>query len=254
MDPAPGRASSGTSDPVEAGFGLSHLDPVQEPNAGDCTGLRVVAEGDSESLDDRKSDPEAGSCTGAGTPERAARPVYDIAAHVAARDLDIRLREIVRVRQHLEAEMASRLAAARAAESWYVHGCFSLAEYAREHLGVSERQMYYLLARAHVTGRLTLRQTLLIGRVATKAMTSEWVRRAERVTLRRLEDEVEYYDHLREVRPEVWRLLEEGPLPEGIELVPGRRPRSIEVPAAPSWIRRISRRSGATTKGFSTRD
>jgi hypothetical protein len=97
--------------------------------------------------------------------------------------------------------------------------------------------MYYLLAldrtlrrlpdlrRAFVSRRLTLQQALLVGRVAERATTSEWVRRAERITLRRLDDEVTYWELLRSERPEVWELLRGGPLPEGIVLVPGKSPR-----------------------------
>jgi hypothetical protein len=63
------------------------------------------------------------------------------------------------------------------------------------------------------------------------ATVEAWMKRAEGVTLRRLEDEVEYVQHLRETRPEVWWLLEGGPLPEGIVLAPGRPPRlRMEAP------------------------
>ncbi len=157
--------------------------------------------------------------------------------HDAAKRLDASLRDLIASRQREEADLASHLACVRASGSFLGEGCRSLEQYARERLGLSARQMYYLLslnrtlerlpdlARAFVAGRLTLRQTLLCGRVADKATTTAWVKRAEGTTLRRLEDEVAFWELLREERPEVWGLLRGGPIPEGIVLVPGRNPR-----------------------------
>ncbi len=87
----------------------------------------------------------------------------------------------------------------------------------------------------YVAGQLTLRRTLLCGRVATKATTAEWVRRTEEVTLRKLEDEVGFWELIREERPEVWELLFGGPAPEGIVLVPCRKPRlHASAPGVPT--------------------
>src|SRR5262249_47052075 len=52
-----------------------------------------------------------------------------------------------------------------------------------------------------------------------------WIDRAREVSLRRLEDEIAFLVHLRETRPGIASLLDGGPLPAGIALVPGRSPR-----------------------------
>jgi hypothetical protein len=116
------------------------------------------------------------------------------------------------------------------------HGFASLEAYARERLGLSARQTYYLLAlnkklaaladlrEAYLQGRLTFKQALLVGKVATPDTARAWAERAASVTLRRLEDEADLVGHLKETRPEVFELLHGGPLPEGIRLVPGRAP------------------------------
>lgn len=157
-----------------------------------------------------------------------------------ARRVDARLRELVGERQRSEAVISDRLACLRASGGYLLDGFSSLKCYARERLGLSPRMVDYLLSlhrtlerlpdlrRAYLAGRLTLRQALVVGRAATRATTSAWVRRAEGITLRRLEDEVEYWELLRQERPEVWERLRGGPLPEGIVLVPGRGPRLRE--------------------------
>ena len=163
----------------------------------------------------------------------------------AARQVDLWLRELVGARQRAEAELADRLVCLRASRGYELEGFSSLKAYALRRLGLSLRQMHYLLSlhrtlerlpdlrRAFLMGRLTLRQALFVGRVATIDTTTSWVRRAERVTLRRLEDEVSYSALLREERPEVWELLRGGPLPEGVVLVPGQGAR-VQVSASDS--------------------
>lgn len=143
-------------------------------------------------------------------------------------------------RQRGESALADHLACIRADRGYLVAGHRSLEEYAGRRLGLSQRQMYYLLAlhrtlerlaalrRAFLAGRLTVRQALLVGRVASRETAEPWIRRAETITLRRLEDEVEYWELLRDERPEVWERLRGGPLPEGIVLVPGHDPRLRE--------------------------
>jgi hypothetical protein len=128
----------------------------------------------------------------------------------------------------------------------------ALKRYAGKHFGLSPRRMYDVMAlgrtlerlpdlrRAFVSGRLTLRQALLLGRVAERATTSEWVRRAGGVTLRRLDDEVTYWELLRAERPEVWDLLRGGPPPEAIVLVPGKAPRLHQSAQRPEAAHRAS--------------
>ncbi|HXI02180.1 MAG TPA: HNH endonuclease signature motif containing protein, partial [Candidatus Saccharimonadales bacterium] len=151
--------------------------------------------------------------------------------------LDAELRRLVTERQRAEASLAERLGMDRAAGAHLLDGGGSFERYASRRYGISPRRIYYLLAlqrtlerlsalkRAYVSGRLTLRQTIFVGKVATRRTAPTWIRRAERITLRRLEDEVEYWELLRVERPEVWERLRGFPLPDGIVLVPGYAPR-----------------------------
>ncbi len=151
-----------------------------------------------------------------------------------ARAIDKELRELMAARQRREWALAERLRGAAMLRSYRLDGLASLEAYARERLGLSPRATYRLLAlhrtlerlprlrRSFLSGRVTLRQALVIGSVATVVTERAWVARARSVTLRRLEDEVCFWKHLKEVRPSVWELLEEYPLPAGIVLVPGR--------------------------------
>lgn len=175
-----------------------------------------------------------GEYAAAGRPADAATsagPVPD------ARVLDARLKALATARQRAEASIADRLACARVARSFLLEGCGSMEHYALRRFGLSPRRMYYLLSlhrtlerlpelrRAYLGGSLTLRQTLLLGRVASRRTAPAWIRRAASITLRRLEDEVNYWELIRDERPEVWEKLAGGPLPEGIALVPGHAPR-----------------------------
>ncbi len=164
------------------------------------------------------------------------------AAGDSPRDVDVRaidreLRRLITERQRQEAELASLLRSAAAERAYRLLGFRSLEEYGRERFGLSSRQTYYLLAlersleslpavrAAFLAGRVTLRKALLVAGVATCSTEALWIDRAVNVTLRRLEDEVTYWRHLRETRPEVWSLLHGRPLPEDLALVPGQPPR-----------------------------
>ena len=102
------------------------------------------------------------------------------------------------------------------------------------------------LRRAFISGRVTMKQALLVGSVATAVTERTWISRARSVTLRRLEDEVSYYPHLQNVRPDVWALLEGGPLPDGLALAPGGRTMSGTRSASARLII-----TGVSTKGSS---
>ncbi|HXI03251.1 MAG TPA: HNH endonuclease signature motif containing protein [Candidatus Saccharimonadales bacterium] len=169
--------------------------------------------------------------------------------------LDAQLRRLVIERQRVESMLAERLGMDRAAGAHLLDGGGSFERYASRHYGISPRRIYYLLSlqrtlgrlaalkRAYVSGRLTLRQTILVGRIATRRTAPAWIRRAERITLRRLEDEVEYWELLRVERPGVWERLKGHPLPDGIVLVPGHAPRlhafasRLGVGGAPGSVR-----------------
>jgi hypothetical protein len=167
-------------------------------------------------------------------------PATGIESPVATADpraLDTELRRLVTERQRQEAALAAHLRSV-GIERWYrFEGFASLEEYASERFGLSSRRLYYLLSlhktleclpslcEAFIEGRLTLKQTLLVGKVAEPATVQGWIRRAASITLRRLEDEVEFWLQLRESRPDAWETLEGGPIPDGVVLVPGRPPR-----------------------------
>jgi hypothetical protein len=154
-----------------------------------------------------------------------------------ARTLDHELRLLAAERQGQEAALADHLHAMRVGRAYSAEGSPSLEAYARDRLGLSPRRLYYLLALRRtlaglpllrgefLTGRLTLRQVLLIGRVAVPETERAWMQRAVAVTFRRLEDEVSYWLHLKETRPAVWACLQGEPLPERLVLTPGQPPR-----------------------------
>jgi hypothetical protein len=155
-----------------------------------------------------------------------------------ARALDLALMRLMATRQRYEADLAGRLRhIASRRDYFFVHGFSSMEAFARERYGLSPRRLYYMMAldrtlerlpalrRAFVSGRLTLKQVLLLGSVATAGTVETWEARARALDLRQLEDEVAFWNHLKEVRPEVWESLEGGPLPEGLILEPGLPPR-----------------------------
>jgi hypothetical protein len=144
------------------------------------------------------------------------------------------------MRQRQEAALAARLRATADSRSYVSDGFRSLDAWARERLGLTTRRVYYLLALhrtlaslrrlrdAFLRGRLTMRQVLLVGSVATPATEGPWIERAGGTTLRRLDDEVTYWLHLKETRPDVWKILAGRPLPRDLVLIPGQSPRLRE--------------------------
>lgn len=211
---------------------------VGPPGEGRSTGPRALEpagapEARREVCDAGIEDDRAG--IGEGVAGAAA--VNDSPSDMDARAIDRELRRLITERQRQEAELASLLRSMTAERAYRRDGFPSLEEYARERFGLSPRQTYYLLAlhrsleplpavsAAFLAGQVTLRKALLIAGVATRSTEALWIDRAVDVTLRRLEDEVTYWRHLRETRPEVWALLHGGPLPEDLALVPGQPPR-----------------------------
>jgi hypothetical protein len=122
-------------------------------------------------------------------------------------ELDARLRRAVRLEQRLCAEMAPLLLELARSRGYRAHGCPSLGVFARERLGISPRKAEALLRleraclispplrEAWRTGRLSWRQAHvlvpLLAREGSGPWHVAWVARAQRVTVRRLEDEVE---------------------------------------------------------------
>jgi len=179
--------------------------------------------------------------------------------------LDRQLRDLVTERQQNEVDLADHLASCRELKSFRAGGFESLEAYALERLGLSPRRTYYLLAlhrdmdrlwslrRGYLSGRLTLRKALLVAKVAVPGTVDAWIRRAEGVTLRRLEDEIDFWLHLRETRYQVWRLMNGRPLPEGIVLVPGHEPR-LHASARPEAGRERPPGGAEATVGASERN
>jgi hypothetical protein len=122
-------------------------------------------------------------------------------------DLDARLRRAVALEQRIEAEMAPLLRRVADARLYARGGHASVAAFARERLGMSERKARALvriaraasrcpeLAAAFGAGALSWiqAQTLLPLLLAPEcsAFGAAWVARAQRVTVRRLEEEVD---------------------------------------------------------------
>jgi len=170
-----------------------------------------------------------------------------------ARAVDRELRDLVCLRQRHEAALAAHLLGVGRERTYRVDGFASLEDYAHGRFGLSPRRLYYLLA-LHRTlealprlqasffeGRLTLRQAILVGSVATVRTEASWIERAAGVTLRRLEDEIALWRQLKDSRPQVWRRLDGGPIPPGIALVPGTPPRlhASAPPDAVAFVRAL---------------
>lgn len=151
--------------------------------------------------------------------------------------LDAELRQLLSSWRRHEESLASYLRLIGRDRGHRDEGFPSLEAYAFERLGLSARNLYYLLAlgrtleafpdlrTSFLSGALTARQTVLVGSVASRSTLDSWITRVGSVSLRRLEEEVSFCRHLKEARPEVWDLLEGGPPPEGLVLVPGEHPR-----------------------------
>jgi hypothetical protein len=156
---------------------------------------------------------------------------------VPAEEADAELKHLLRDYQRRQADLAEHFRLVALDRGYRDEGFSSLEEYALDRFGLPPRTFYRLLAldrafryvpalrREFLSARLTGRQAVLLGSVATSLTVEMWVQRARSVTLRRLEDEINFWTHLKKTRPDVWALLDGGPLPEGIDLAPGQPPR-----------------------------
>ncbi|HZE89232.1 MAG TPA: DUF222 domain-containing protein, partial [Verrucomicrobiae bacterium] len=169
------------------------------------------------------------------TPEAGPPPLGSRAAPpLDARAVDRGLMSLLRERQGRDAVLASHLRVVRATRTYRARGFASLEEYAADTFALSPSRVYCLLKlertlralpatrAAYLAGRMTLKRALALDGVAAPWNEGAWIRRAREVTLRRFEDEIAFWRHLRETRPAIWELLDGGPLPDGIVLVPGR--------------------------------
>jgi len=207
-------------------------------SAGECLEA-VLAEvaGDGGGANLHASAPTSAPAREGADPALELAPRELAPREIDARTLDSDLSLLVTERQRGEAALAGHLHAAAEGRRYRVEGFTSLEAYARERFDLSPRHLYHLLAMrralvrlpalrtAYLTGELTARQARLVGSVATPPTAGSWVRRAASVTLRRLEDEVDLWRHLRDTGSPAWLLLRGGPLPPGLALVPGHAPR-----------------------------
>lgn len=237
-DPGSVREAAATRAGTESGVhppGTRLPDPLVAATAGSAS---AIAPSGMESAP-RTGSPALSGCLKPGhrcDDREAPAPAPMAEDRLPAREVDSRLRALVSERQLQQSRLAAHLFLMRETRGYLREGHMTLAAYARELWDLSPRMLRYLLAlhrqlerlgalrHAFETGRLTLRQALLIASVAEGATLQAWLERAGRVTLRRLGDEVELWRHLKETRPEIWARLEGNPLPDGILLVPGRPP------------------------------
>jgi hypothetical protein len=167
----------------------------------------------------RCSRPEtANGCAGHGSEPRPVPPVgvapgaaflrslVDGLETADAFELDARLRRAVALEQRLDAQIGPLLLSVARARLYRACGCPSLGSFARERLGISPRKAEALLRleragqvcpalrEAYRSGRLSwVRAQLLVPIAAldhSEPWRRAWVAHAERVTVRRLDDDV----------------------------------------------------------------
>jgi hypothetical protein len=118
--------------------------------------------------------------------------------------LDERMRLVMAAMQRIDSEVGRLLLQLIEGQIYRVLGFNSLAHYAHEHLGISDRKARALLALerrtttataigdAYRQGNLSWLRTLTILPVAAERVAAAWVERARAVTTRRLVDEVQW--------------------------------------------------------------
>jgi hypothetical protein len=135
------------------------------------------------------------------------RSLIDRLEEADAFELDARLRRAISFDQRLNAEIGPLLLAVARERLYRAYGCPSLGAFAREWLGMSPRKAEALLRleracvvcpslrEAYRSGRLSWAKAQILVPIAvldhSEPWRSEWVRRAESVTVRRLDDDVE---------------------------------------------------------------
>jgi hypothetical protein len=140
-------------------------------------------------------------------PALAVRSLLDGLEAADAFDLDTRLRRAVALEQRIEAQMAPLLLRVADSRSYRRDGHASVAAFARERLGMSERKGRALvriaraaagcpeLATAFGSGALSWIQAQILLPLLVlpecAPFRAAWIARAARVSVRRLEDEVE---------------------------------------------------------------
>ncbi len=145
------------------------------------------------------------------------RPLLDGLDAADPFELDARLRRAVRLEQRLEAQIAPLLRQVTASEYAWRFRYSTLAAYARERLGMSPRKARALLRMERVgdvcpelraayrDGSLSWVQGQILAPLLLGAAEGDWrrawVAHAQRVTVRRLEEDVDRALALREVEP-----------------------------------------------------
>jgi hypothetical protein len=202
--------SAGGSDPRAAGNAravpatiASPVDPialdVSDAVEGRCAAAPPADPGVRCAADDR-ADRVRGAVDGTPIGDCAARPVR--AADPVA--LDARMRATLAGARRLDGRIGRALSAVAAQRLHRRLGFRSIAAYARDRLGISAGKARMLLAldrrarrvpalgEAYRRGDLSWVRTLAVLPVATASTAAAWVERANEVTVRRLEAEVEW--------------------------------------------------------------
>lgn len=215
------------------GAGGSRFDADQATGGCEVPTLRPV--------DSNDEDGSASVCVPAGAPgcredlpRSAPGAILPQCTGHDARQVDGKLRGVLTERHGHDLDLADHLSRIGRSRGYFSDGFRSLEAYAADHFGLPARSLYRLLALsraleglpamrgAFLEGRLTARQVVLLASVATPRTIDAWMLRAGESALRRLEDEVECWLHLKLTRPGVWKKLDGLPFPAGLSIAPGR--------------------------------
>lgn len=220
----------------ESANGCAQGDPVRAaPNLGRANGCAETG---------TSGDPARGPANGCAhaprggenpTPWRASpraapflRTLVDGLDDADPFELDARLRRAVRLEQRLHAEMGPLLQELASRRLHRLYDCASLDTFAREWLGMSPRKAQALLCleracllcpglrEVYRTGRLSWAKAHILAPLAflegTEPWRSAWVARAEQVSVRRLEEDVDRAIVSRSCDPEA--AIERGTEPQ----------------------------------------
>jgi hypothetical protein len=235
--------------------------PTHALRLGGLAGITAAAQGGGSAAQAGSSEPAiapappaADPCAAHGFPKAGPipermQPMLDGLAEADPHALDARLRSAVAMEQRLDAEIGRLLRIVSVRQLHRASGIATLEHYARERLGMSPRKARALLRLERAGARcLALRHAYRSGAlswVRAQALVplvlaggagrwgAEWVAWAQRVSVRRLEDDVDRALVLRDTDPDAWE--ETGGLPErvrephGSAADPGARLRQIRA-------------------------
>lgn len=198
---------------LPADYGPGGTARADEPGAGDGVDLyeevlaALAADPASGSSAGARGGPGSGAgCADASWPDDCPRIVLPDAVRDepadSPRDLDARLRELIRLRQGVSWNLGRLLRTFADRRLYREFGLLSLSRYCRERLGLGVRRAWQLIslerrlfllpatACAYRGGALSWVQASAIARVATEGTEKRWLRLATSVSVRRLLEEV----------------------------------------------------------------